>query len=247
MNAGVIRSKFKKAELDQVIKEYRETALPALSIHEGAQAGFLLVNRATGDAISIGVYDTDDAANAFAPKAAKIGQSLKKYQSETAELKREIYELAASTQAEAKAVVERGFKAFNAHDMEALARDAAPNIEATVTGEESPLKGPQAVKEYNQRWITAFPDARVEAKNICVQGNTVYVEGVFTGTHEGTLKTSMGEIPATHHEVRGEFIQVNSIDRGLVARQRLLFDRVDLMTQLGVAPATQKHAAATRN
>jgi predicted ester cyclase len=157
------------------------------------------------------------------------------------DVKREVYEVAASTQLESRAVAERGLKAFNAHDMEAMARDSAPDIEATAPGDIK-LKGPQAVKEYNQNFVTAFPDARVEAKNIFTQGNTVIVEGVFTGTHDGTLKTPMGDVPATGRKVRGEYIQILEIDRGLVKRDNLLYDQVQLMTQLGMAPAAPNQA-----
>ena len=241
MNAGVIKSRFKKTELDRAIKEYKDTAIPALATHKGARSAMLLVNRETGDAISIGIYEDEAAAKSFAPKAEKVAESLKKYQDGAAETKRELYEIAASTQIEAKAVVERGMKAFNAHDMEALARDSAPEIEATGPGDVK-LKGPQAVKEYNQNFITAFPDARVEAKNIFTQGGTVIVEGVFTGTHGGTLKTPMGDVPATGRQVKGEFVQILEVDRGLVKRNSLLYDQVQLMTQLGMAPAAPNEA-----
>jgi predicted ester cyclase len=235
MNAGVMRSKFKKTDLDKAIKEFKESALPAISQHKGARFAFLLVNRDTGEAISIGLYEDEAAAKSFGPKAEKIAASLKKYMT-GAGVKRELYEVAAGTQLESRAVVERGMKAFNAHDMEALARDAAPDIESTAPGDVK-LKGPQAVKEYNQNFVKAFPDARIEAKNIFTQGNTVIVEGIFTGTHDGTLKTPMGDVPATHRKVKGEFIQIFEIDRGLVKRDNLMYDQVQLMTQLGLAPA----------
>jgi len=103
MHVGVIKSKFKKTDLDKAIKEYRETAIPALATHKGARSAMLLVNRDTGDAISIGMYEDENAARSFAPKAEKLAESLKKYQSESTS-KRELYEVAASTQIEAKAV-----------------------------------------------------------------------------------------------------------------------------------------------
>jgi predicted ester cyclase len=246
MNAGVIKSTFNKTELDQAIKEYNQTAIPALATHKGARSAMLLGNRDTGEAISIGIYEDEAAAKSFAPKAEKVAESLKKYQSDGGETKRELYEIAASTQIEARAVVERGMKAFNAHDLEAVARDAAPDIEATAPGDIK-LKGPQAVKEYNQRFITAFPNARVEAKNIFAQGATVIVEGIFTGTHDGTLKTPMGDVPATGRKVRGEFVQIFEVDRGLVKRNSLLFDQVQLMTQIGMAPAPSSQAARSNS
>src|SRR5216684_3613144 len=244
MHAGVIKSKFKKSDLDKAIKEYREAAIPALATHKGARSAMLLLNRDTGDAISIGIYEDEEAAKSFAPKAEKVADSLKKYQSGTSDLKRELYEIAASTQIEAKAVVERGMKAFNAHDMEALARDSAPEIELTAPGDLK-VKGPQAAKEFNQNFVNAFPDARVEAKHIFTQGGTVIVEGIFTGTHDGTLKTPMGDVPATGRKVRGEFVQIVEVDRGLVKRNSLTFDQVQLMTQLGMAPAPQSQGIGT--
>jgi predicted ester cyclase len=243
MHAGVIRSKFKKSDLDKAIKEYKETAIPALATHKGARSAMLLVNRDSGDAISIGLYEDEAAAKSFSPTAEKIAESLKKYQSDS-NSKRELYEIATSTQIESRAVVERGLKAFNAHDMEAVARDAAPDIELTSPGDIK-VKGPQATKEYNQNWVRAFSDARVEAKQIFSQGNAVIVEGVFTGTHDGTLKTPMGDVPATGRKVKGDFIQIFEVDRGLVKRNHLMFDQVQLMTQLGMAPAPQSQKAGS--
>ena len=236
MIAGVIKSTFKKTDLDKAVKEYKEAALPAIAQHKGARSAFLLVNRDTGEAISIGLYDDEGAAKSFAPKAEKVAEQLKKYMSGS-DPKRELYEVAAGTQAESRAVVERGLKNFNAHDMEAMARDSAPDIEATAPGNIK-LKGPQAVKEFNANWVKGFPDARAEATKIHTAGNTVIVEGIFTGTHDGTLQTPDGNIPATGRKVRGEFVQIFEVDRGLVKSDHLIFDRVQLMTQHGVAPAS---------
>jgi len=73
----------------------------------------------------------------------------------------------------------------------------------------------------------------------------VIVEGVFTGTHDGTLKTPMGDVPATGRKVKGDFIQIFEVDRGLVRRNHLMFDQVQLMTQLGMAPAPQTQKAGS--
>jgi predicted ester cyclase len=246
MYAGIVRSKLKKTELDKAIKEFKETALPTLASHPGNRSGMLLVNRDTGDSISIGIYEDEAAAKAFGPKAEKLVESFKKYQSDSSEPKRELYEIAASTLFDSKALIERGLKAFNAHDLESVARDAAPDIVATAPGGVK-VNGPQAVKEYQQTFITAFPDARIDAKKIIVQGRTVVVEGVFNGTNNGTLKTPMGDIPATGKKVSGEFLQVFEIDRGLVKRNHLMFDQVDLMTQLGMAPAPPQAATAAKS
>ena len=244
MNAGVVKSRYKKSELDKAIKQYKETALPAISTHEGARSAFLLLNRETGDALSIAIYETEASAKGFAPKAEKLIASFEPFVESGVQPKRDLYEIAASTQNEARAVVERGIKAFNAHDMEAIARDVAPDAEYFAPGDMK-LKGPQKIKEYNQNFVTAFPDARVEAKNTFTQGNHVIVEGVFTGTHNGTLKTPMGDVPATGKKVSGEYIQIFDVDRGLVKKVHMVYDQVQLMTQLGMAPAPPQQAIKT--
>jgi len=241
MNAAVVRAKYKKADLDKAIKDYKEQVLPTVATHEGGRSAMLLLNRETGDAISIAMYENEASARSFAPKSDKLIDSFKKYMTSDAKPQREIFEVSTSTLLEAKAVAERDIKAFNAHDLEALARDAAPDVEGTAPGDVK-LKGPQAGKDYNQNFITAFPDARVEAKKIVAQGNNVVVHGVFTGTHNGTLKTPMGNVPATGRKVKGEYVQIIEVDRGLIKRIDLIYDQVQLMTQLGMAPAAPQQA-----
>jgi predicted ester cyclase len=82
-------------------------------------------------------------------------------------------------------------------------------------------------------------------KNIFVQGNHVIAEGVFTGTHNGTMKTPVGDIPATGRKAKGEYVQIFEIDRGLVKKAQLMYDQVQLMTQLGMAPAAPQQAVKT--
>jgi predicted ester cyclase len=238
MNAAVVRGKYKKSDIDKAVKDFKETVLPALAKHDGARTGMLLVNRETGDGISVAIYENEAAAKSFAPKAEGFIESFKQYLVADATTTRELYEIAASTQIESKATVEKGDKAFNAHDLEAIARDTASDAEMTASGDVK-LKGPQAIKEYYGAWITAFPDAKSEIKNVFTQGKQVVVEGVFVGTHSGTLKTPMGDVPATGRKVRGDYVQIFEVDRGLFKKIRLTFDQVQLMNQLGLTPAPQ--------
>jgi predicted ester cyclase len=241
MNAGVVRATYKKADIDKAVEEYRQVALPAVSQHEGGRSAILLVNRQTGEGLSIAFYENEAAAKAFAPKAEKILASFGKY---TAGEKpaREVYEIAASTQQEAKDAVEQTIAAINAHDLEAAARLSAPDSVLTAPGDMT-VKGPQAIKEFNRNWITAFPDAKIETRALFAQGDQVAFQGQFVGTHDGTLKTPMGDVPATGKKVRGDFVELFEIDRGLVKKAHLMFDQVQLMTQLGMAPAPPQQAA----
>ena len=244
MNTGVVRSRYNKADLDKAVREYREQALPAISAHQGGRSAMLLVNRETGESLSIGFYENEAAARSFAPKADRLFDTFQKYSATKEKPTRELYEVVASTQQESKAVVERLIKAINAHDLEAAARETAPDSVLTAPGDMT-LKGPQPIKEYNKNWITAFPDAKIEVKRIFAMGKDVAIDAIFSGTHNGILKTPMGDVPATGRKVNGEFLEVFEVDRGLVKNAHLMFDQVQLMTQLGMAPTPAPQAVKT--
>lgn len=244
MNAAVVRSTYKKSELDQVIKQYRENVLPAIAAHQGGRSAIFLVDRQTGTAISIAMYEDAASAAAFAPKSQQLVDSFKQFRT-SEEPKRELFEIAATTQQEARAVVERLYKAISDHDLEEAARLATSDSVLTAPGGIT-AKGPQAIKEFNKNWITAFPDAKIETQEIFAQGNKVATKAQFVGTHNGTLKTPMGDLPATGKKVRGDFVQLFEIDRGLTKSAHLMFDQVQLMTQLGMAPAPPQEVKANR-
>jgi SnoaL-like polyketide cyclase len=61
-------------------------------------------------------------------------------------------------------------------------------------------------------------------------------EFTFTGTHQDTLMSPTGEIPATHKTLNGRGVQIFRIEGETVAETRLYFDQVQVMTQLGLMP-----------
>lgn len=235
MNAGVLRGKFKTGSLEDVIRIYKDVVLSGYAKVEGARGGQLWLNRQTGDSLSIGFYDSEEAAKAFQPIADQALAALRPHV-EAEPTGREFFELGASTMSEAVAVIEKSFAAFNAHDAEALARLTAPDYEAWAAGSE-PIRGVQAAKEYNEAWFRAFPDCHSSIDRIIGQGSRVVIEGTFTGTHTGPLQTSMGEVAATGRKVSGPFVEVVEVDRGLMRSSRLYYDRMELAVQIGVMPS----------
>jgi predicted ester cyclase len=235
MNAGVFKGKFKTDSLDEIVGIIRNEAFPALGGIPGFRGAQFWVDRASGDCVSVGMYDTAQARDAGGQVASQVMTRMEQFL-EGPRPERELYDLATSTAMEARAVIERGMAAFNRGDMEQLARDSAPDIVATAPGGME-YRGPQAVKEFNQSWRTGFPDAIITATGMIAFGSMVVVEGEFAGTHTGTLATPMGDIPATGKRVSDRYVQVFTVDRGLVSRAHLYFDRMSLMSQLGVAMA----------
>src|SRR5438270_10729294 len=100
--------------------------------------------------------------------------------------------------ADLKELSDKGNALFNAHDAAGLAELDSDSVVFTSPGPTArvELRGKDASREYNQNWFDAFPDAKVEIVNQCISDDCICNEGIFSGTHTGTFKTSMGDIPA---------------------------------------------------
>jgi predicted ester cyclase len=98
------------------------------------------------------------------------------------------------------------------------------------------LEGRDPTTEYALAWLRAFPDARLSVHNELVDGDWVIQEFTFEGTHEDTLSSPGGDIPATHKHLKGRGVQIFKVDGDVVTDTRLYFDQVQVMTQLGLMP-----------
>ena len=130
---------------------------------------------------------------------------------------------------------EKGTEAFNAHDIDAfsavLTDDAVFRAPGGVSG-----AGKQACAEHYAGWFTAFPDAHAVVHALHVSGDVAVEEGTFTGTHQGALHTPAGDIPPTGRRVIADYVQVHHFRDGLIASVNLMYDRLELLEQLGLVP-----------
>lgn len=125
--------------------------------------------------------------------------------------------------------------AFNAHDEEAMRQLNAENCVFEAPGDVK-LEGREPVTQYAMAWLDAFPDARLTVHNELVDRAWVVQEFTFQGTHQATLSTPAGDIPATDRELKGRGTQIFRVEGDTVADTRLYFDQVQVMTQLGLMP-----------
>ena len=137
--------------------------------------------------------------------------------------------------AEARDIGQRFIDAFNAHDEERIRALNGENTVFEAPGEVK-LQGREPATQYAMAWLNAFPDARISVTNELVAGDWVVQEFTFSGTHEGTLMSPAGEIPATHRSLNGRGVQVFRVEGDTVADTRLYYDQVEVMTQLGLMP-----------
>jgi steroid delta-isomerase-like uncharacterized protein len=131
---------------------------------------------------------------------------------------------------------ERGTDAFNAHDMDAFAETFSDDVVQTAPGGMS-SQGRAACIAFYSVWIEAFPDAHVDVHDLVITDDAAIEEGVFSGTHNGVFHTPMGDIPPTGKPVRAEYIQVLRYRAGECVSANLMFDRMELLEQLGLLPA----------
>lgn len=142
-------------------------------------------------------------------------------------------------------VFEEGARAFNAHDFDAFARTLSDDVSVRAPGGVE-LRGKQAVVAFYKGWVDGFPDARIDTAAAAVADDVVVEEGVFHGTHRGTLRTAAGDLPATGREVRVSYLEVIRYRGDQRVSFHLEYDRAEMMEQLGLAPAVGAEAVAGR-
>ncbi len=94
--------------------------------------------------------------------------------------------------------------------------------------------GAEGYKQFLSVWLTAFPDAKVEVKNVSAGEDFAVAEFIGKGTHQGPLKTAQGALPATQKPFALEFCEVYTLKEGRIASCRLYFDVAGMLRQLGL-------------
>jgi steroid delta-isomerase-like uncharacterized protein len=131
---------------------------------------------------------------------------------------------------------DKGTDAFNAHDMDAFAETLADDVSQTAPGGMS-SQGKAACVAFYSIWLEAFPDAHVDIHDVVITDDAAIEEGVFSGTHNGVFHSPMGDVPPTGKSVRVAYIQVLRYRDGECVSANLMFDRMELLEQLGLVPA----------
>ena len=137
--------------------------------------------------------------------------------------------------ADAREVGARFVEAFNAHDEERIRQLNAENATIEAPGDMR-VEGREPTTQYAMAWLRAFPDARLTVHNELVDGDWVVQQFTFEGTHEDTLSSPNGDIPATHNRLQGRAVQIFKVEGDSVTETHLYFDQVQIMTQLGLMP-----------
>ena len=122
---------------------------------------------------------------------------------------------------------------FNQHRVDRTDETVAPDYidHRPLPGQAPGLEG---AKQKWAMYIAALPDLRVTIEEMVAEGDKVAVRWMAEGTHRGEL---FG-IPPTGKYIQGEGISIYRLADGKIAEQREQSDWLELMRQLGVAPAS---------
>ena len=126
--------------------------------------------------------------------------------------------------------------AFNAHDMDGFADLIADDAVYRASGGMSGV-GKHECAEFFGAWLSAFPDARVAVRDLYVCGDAAVEEGTFVGTHQGVLHTPAGDIQPTGRRIAIEYMQAIQVRGDKQTAFDLIYDRLQLLEQLGLMPA----------
>jgi steroid delta-isomerase-like uncharacterized protein len=136
--------------------------------------------------------------------------------------------------AQAREVSDRYTDLINAHDAEGIAALFADDGVLVDPGGEH--RGRDAIAAYWEGFFQAFPDIHGQDDFEAESGDTAINEWSASGTNTGPLEGPEGTIPATGKGVTLRGCDAVTVRDGLIQSQRVYFDQLSFMTQLGLIP-----------
>jgi len=130
--------------------------------------------------------------------------------------------------------------AYNSHDLGSLLAMYAEDAEVQVPDQAEPLRGRTAIGPYMQAQFDAVPDIHVELSKVLVDRASFADEGIVTGRNTGPIPQPNGEpLPATGKALRVAFAEFVELADSKVRRQRLYWDQMAFLNQLGLLDVPQ--------
>ncbi|KAB1196521.1 MULTISPECIES: ester cyclase [Haloferax] len=124
---------------------------------------------------------------------------------------------------------------WNKRNYEIVDEEYDPLVEIHANAIEETV-GTQAVKDWARMPHDAFSDFHVELFDVTAKDEFVFGRYHMTGTHDGTMRATVGDIPATHRKIDMWGLVEMRFDGGLVVEEWNTTDGVEMLAQLGVTP-----------
>ena len=139
--------------------------------------------------------------------------------------------------AENVAVVRRMVDHWNDRSLERVPELFAPNL--LLQTPDGPIEGHAGAARLVQTYDSGFPDYRIITEELLDAGDQVVLRWRFTGTFRGSL----AGIPATGRHVDvAPGIAILRVEDGKITNGQLLWNKYDLLQQMGVLPVSASAA-----
>jgi ketosteroid isomerase-like protein len=131
--------------------------------------------------------------------------------------------------------VTRKLDQINERDWEGFDKGHADSVVIHSPNAPEPVKGLPQHRGYVEALTQAFPDLNLNVERAFGEGDWVSVEFTMTGTHTAPLPGPGGQmIPATNKPLRLAYSILVKVEGGELTEERHYFDRLGMMTQLGL-------------
>jgi steroid delta-isomerase-like uncharacterized protein len=130
-------------------------------------------------------------------------------------------------------IMGRFYEDFGTGNIDSALAVCAEDLEIVDPGMGT-VHGRERFREYLETFKRAMPDARAIVEQTVDSGETVAVEGRFTGTHTGPLATEDGDVDPTGAAVDLRFADVSRVRDGKIVAYHTYYDQLGLLTQLGL-------------
>ena len=126
------------------------------------------------------------------------------------------------------------YEAINSGDLDAAVATFDQDCETWTPG--GPMQGRDAFRAMVEGFRTAAPDNKLTALRTFEAGDTIIVEGVYSGTHTGPLASPAGVIPATGRSFSFPYADILQARDGKFVSHRVYWDNAGFLGQLGLMP-----------
>jgi steroid delta-isomerase-like uncharacterized protein len=127
------------------------------------------------------------------------------------------------------------YDALNHGDMDAAAAYFDDDVETITPG--GTLQGLSAFRALGEAFLRAVPDMRHEIVRTFEDGDTIIVEGVYSGTQTGPLESPQGTVPASGNAFAFPFVDLMQARNGTCVSHRVYWDNVTFLAQIGAVPS----------
>ena len=134
--------------------------------------------------------------------------------------------------------VERRLERYNDGDLEGThALTAEDAVWVSPTGR---ITGRQAILEDDRGGLVAYPDRRLNVSDWFECGETIVIEGEWTGTHKGALTLPDGsQLPPTGQQITMPCVSIYQVRDDKTIARHLYYDAFPVLMQLGVVAPIQ--------